>query len=215
MALIRTKNVGLVVLHRPTWLEDLANEHVEGFCVGAPWNSVAVDLGIRVSSCTFVSDVLACAAEKVLAVRGAWAQENPGTLAALVRAHGRAANFMRSVPTATRSARYLPRADQRVAGVVRSLDGRLKVAPQRNNADDAVCASAGPAPRGLIRCTRSCAVAPGSGEPSEHLAAAQAVFRPDVYDMILGASARHCLQVNLDRVGRVTGPPLDPAKVAR
>ena len=102
------EDVRLVVLPPPYMVESLANKHVEGFCVGAPWNSVAVDLGIGFIL-HFVSDILACAAEKVLAVRSTWAQENPGTLAALVRAHGRAATSSRTSPTATRSARYLPR----------------------------------------------------------------------------------------------------------
>jgi two-component system, oxyanion-binding sensor len=87
------EDVRLVVLPPSYMVESLANKHVEGFCVGAPWNSVAVDLGIGFIL-HFVSDILACAAEKVLAVRSTWAQENPHTLAALVRAHGRAASFI-------------------------------------------------------------------------------------------------------------------------
>ncbi len=87
------EDVRLVVLPPPYMVESLANKHVEGFCVGAPWNSVAVDLGIG-HILHFVSDILASAAEKVLAVRSSWAQENPATLAALVRAHARAAEFI-------------------------------------------------------------------------------------------------------------------------
>ena len=40
------EDVRLVVLPPPYMVESLANGHVDGFCVGAPWNSVAVDLGI-------------------------------------------------------------------------------------------------------------------------------------------------------------------------
>ena len=73
------EDVRLVVLPPPYMVESLANKHVEGFCVGAPWNSVAVDLGIGFIL-HFVSDILASAAEKVLAVRSTWAQENAHTL---------------------------------------------------------------------------------------------------------------------------------------
>ncbi len=40
------EDVRLVVLPPPYMVESLQNGHVDGFCVGAPWNSVAVDLGI-------------------------------------------------------------------------------------------------------------------------------------------------------------------------
>jgi NitT/TauT family transport system ATP-binding protein len=39
------EDVQLVVLPPPYMVESLANGHVDGFCVGAPWNAVAVDLG--------------------------------------------------------------------------------------------------------------------------------------------------------------------------
>ena len=37
------EDVRLVVLPPPYMVESLASGHVDGFCVGAPWNSVAVD----------------------------------------------------------------------------------------------------------------------------------------------------------------------------
>jgi NitT/TauT family transport system ATP-binding protein len=62
------EDVRLVVLPPPYMVESLANKHVDGFCVGAPWNSVAVDLGIGFML-HFVSEILARGAEKVLALR--------------------------------------------------------------------------------------------------------------------------------------------------
>ena len=41
------EDVRLVVLPPPYMVESLQNGHVDAFCVGAPWNSVAVDLGDR------------------------------------------------------------------------------------------------------------------------------------------------------------------------
>ena len=60
------EDVRLVVLPPPYMVESLANGHVDAFCVGAPWNSVAVDLGIGFIL-HFVSEILPRAAEKVLA----------------------------------------------------------------------------------------------------------------------------------------------------
>ena len=71
------EDVRLVVLPPPYMVESLANGHVDAFCVGAPWNSVAVDLGIG-HILHFVSEILARAAEKVLAVRAALGRGQSG-----------------------------------------------------------------------------------------------------------------------------------------
>jgi NitT/TauT family transport system ATP-binding protein len=86
------EDVRLVVLPPPYMVESLANKHVDAFCVGAPWNSVAVDLGVGFIL-HLMSEILARAAEKVLAVRASWAQEHPDMLRAGAR-HGRAAAFV-------------------------------------------------------------------------------------------------------------------------
>src|SRR5262245_37931950 len=79
------QDIRLVVLPPPFMVESIANGHVDAFCVGAPWNSVAVDLGIA-HILHFVSEILQRAAEKVLAVRSDWADRNPAILNALIRA---------------------------------------------------------------------------------------------------------------------------------
>src|SRR5581483_3939783 len=87
------EDVQLVVLPPPYMVESLQNKHVDAFCVGAPWNSVAVDLGIG-HILHFVSEILPRAAEKVLGVRARWAEENSDIVSRLVRAHHRAAVFV-------------------------------------------------------------------------------------------------------------------------
>ena len=87
------EDVRLVVLPPPYMVDSLANGHVDAFCVGAPWNSIAVDLGVG-HILHFVSDILVRAAEKVLAIRRDWSEKNPGVVAALVRAHVRAVEFI-------------------------------------------------------------------------------------------------------------------------
>ena len=126
------QDVRLIVLPPPYMVESLANKHVDAFCVGAPWNSVAVDLGIG-HILHFVSEIFQRAAEKVLAVRARWADDNPDVFRRLVRAHGRARpNSSRTRTTATKSQRILSAPDRiGVAPEVirRTLDGRLKVSP--------------------------------------------------------------------------------------
>ncbi len=80
------EDVRLVVLPPPYMVDSLANGHVDGFCVGAPWNSVAVDLGIGVHPALRLGDPRPRHGEAAGSARE-WAGENPDVLARLVRAH--------------------------------------------------------------------------------------------------------------------------------
>src|SRR5437868_7182745 len=100
------EDVRLVVLPPPYMVESLASGHVDCFCVGAPWNSVAVDLGVG-HILHFASDLLVRAAEKVLAARGPWAEKNPDVLAALIRAASRATEFIEQPQNRAETARIL------------------------------------------------------------------------------------------------------------
>ena len=100
------EDVHLVVLPPPYMVDSLANRQVDAFCVGAPWNSIAVDRGIG-HILHFVSDILVRAAEKVLAIRQSWAEKNPEIVAALTRAAFRAAEFIEQPENRTEVARML------------------------------------------------------------------------------------------------------------
>ena len=102
------EDVRLVVLPPPYMVESLANGHVDGFCVGAPWNSVAVDLGIGVIL-HFVSEILPRAAEKVLAFRAAGPRRIPRCWRAWCAPTTAPQTSSRTSPTATRSPRSWPR----------------------------------------------------------------------------------------------------------
>lgn len=125
------EDVRLVVLPPPYMVDSLANGHVDAFCVGAPWNSVAVDLGVG-HILHYVSDILERAAEKVLAVRETWAQKNPEILAKLTRAHGHAADFIENPDNRAEVSRIVG-APERIGDdpelIQRTFDGRLKISP--------------------------------------------------------------------------------------
>ena len=125
------EDVRLVVLPPPYMVDSLANGHVDAFCVGAPWNSVAVDLGVG-HILHFVSDILVRAAEKVLAVRQSWSEKNPDVLAALIRAASHAAEFIEDPGNRAETAHVLARPDRigvDAEVIQRTLDGRLKISP--------------------------------------------------------------------------------------
>lgn len=125
------EDVRLVVLPPPFMVDSLSNGHVDAFCVGAPWNSIAVDLGIG-HILHFASDILVRAAEKVLAVRQTWADKNPDVVAALLRAAEKAAAFIEHAENRPEAARILAQPERigvDAEVIQRTLDGRLKISP--------------------------------------------------------------------------------------
>src|SRR5262249_39461400 len=144
----------------------------------------------------FVSEILTRAAEKVLGVRSSWAGEYPDVLARLVRAHRRAAAFVEQTENHPEIAAILA-APNRIgvsAEVIsRTLDGHMKIAPNGTVRVD---------PRYLL-VGRNGAARPDPAQAAwlyaqmvrwgqaplsnELLAAAKAVFRPDLYDAALDA----------------------------
>jgi NitT/TauT family transport system ATP-binding protein len=211
------EDVRLVVLPPPYMVDSLANGHVDAFCVGAPWNSVAVDLGIG-HILHFVSDILVRAAEKVLAVREVWAQEHGNTLAALVRACHRAAMFIEQEDNRDEAARLLASPERiGVAPEVirRTLDGRLKVSPagtMRSSERYLLVGREDAARPDPVQAAWLYAQMVRWGQTrlsAEALAVARSVFRPDLYDRALGTVARPSHPV-ADGVGAFTGPAFDP-----
>jgi NitT/TauT family transport system ATP-binding protein len=216
------QDVRLIVLPPPYMVESLASKHVDGFCVGAPWNSIAVDLGIG-HILHFVSEILQRAAEKVLAVRARWAQDNPDVFRRLVRAHGRAAAFVEDVNNRDEVARILS-APERI-GVApevirRTLDGRLKVSPDgtyRSSDRYLMVGRAGAARPDPVQAAWLYAQMVRWGQAllsSENLAAAVATFRPDLYDEIIGGDESLSPAEPADRVGAFTGPAFDPKDIS-
>ncbi len=141
------EDVRLVVLPPPYMVDSLANGHVDAFCVGAPWNSVAVDLGIG-HILHFVSDILVRAAEKVLAVRQRWAEEQSRRARCVgPGACQRAAAFIEQPENRAERPRILP-VRTGWASMPRSsavpLDGRLKISPDGKRARERPLSAGGP-----------------------------------------------------------------------
>lgn len=214
------EDVRLVVLPPPYMVDSLANGHVDAFCVGAPWNSVAVDLGVG-HILHFVSDILVRAAEKVLAFRQDWSDKNPDVTAALVRAHDRAAEFIEQPANRAEAARLLAAPDRigvdaEVIG--RTLDGRLKISPDgtmresgryllvgRQGAARPDPAQAAWLYAQMVRWGQT-AISP------EALRTAMAVFRPDLYDAALGRATKPAEA--FEAIGAFAGPAFDANDIA-
>ena len=87
------RDVRLVVVPPPQMVQRLSQGDIYGYCVGEPWNTLAVHEGI---GCIVAAghDVWNNAPEKVLAVSAAWAQRYPATHTALICALVEAARWL-------------------------------------------------------------------------------------------------------------------------
>jgi NitT/TauT family transport system ATP-binding protein len=125
------RDVRLVVLPPPYMADALAKGQLDGFCVGAPWASVAVNEA-RGRILHFGVDLIARCPEKVLAVRTRWAAENARTLQRLVRACARAAAWC-AVPEHRGELAEILAGPERLSiereTIAALLEGRLVVAP--------------------------------------------------------------------------------------
>jgi two-component system, oxyanion-binding sensor len=228
------EDVRLVVLPPPYMVDSLANGHVDGFCVGAPWNSVAVDLGIGIIL-HFVSEILSRAMEKLLAVRADWADSNLDALLRLVRAHRKAADFIEDAANREEVAAILGapnridvagilavpnRADVASEVIGRTLSGRLKVSPDgavRTDGRYLLVGRDGAARPDPVQAAWLYAQMVRWGQAplsAELLAAARAVVRPDIYDAAVPGKATKIPVDPADGIGAFTGPTFDPEDIA-
>jgi len=214
------EDVHMVVLPPPYMVDSLASGQVDAFCVGAPWNSVAVDLGVG-HILHFVSDILVRAAEKVLAVRQNWSEKNPQVLAALIRAASRAAEFIEQPENRAEAARMLARPERIGVDadvILRTLDGRLKISPDgtmRESSRYLLVGREGAARPEPAQAAWLYAQMVRWGQASispEALRIAEGVFRPDLYDAALGLRGE-ADPTAFGSVGAFAGPVFDPADI--
>jgi two-component system, oxyanion-binding sensor len=214
------EDVRLVVLPPPFMVDSLANGQVDGFCVGAPWNSIAVDRGVG-HILHFVSDILVRAAEKVLAIRQSWSKRNPEIVAGLIRAAFRAAEFIEQPQNRPEVARILSQPERIGVDaeiILRTLDGRLKISPDgtiRESNRYLLIAREGVSRPDPVQAAWLYAQMVRWGQSSltpEALKTAMAVFRPDLYDAALGGQAIAAEPTGA--VGAFAGPAFDASDIA-
>jgi two-component system, oxyanion-binding sensor len=207
------EDVRMVVLPPPYMVDSLASGQVDAFCVGAPWNSVAVDLGVG-HILHFVSDILVRAAEKVLAVRQTWSEKNPDVLAALIRAAARAAEFIEQPENRTEVTKILSQPERigvDAEVIQRTLAGRLKISPDgtmRESGRYLLVGREDAARPDPVQAAWLFAQMVRWGQTSysaEALSAAMGVFRPDLYDAALG-NGRKAAEAS-GTIGAFAGPP--------
>jgi NitT/TauT family transport system ATP-binding protein/nitrate/nitrite transport system substrate-binding protein len=101
-------DVNLIVVPPPLLAESLKAGRVDGFCVGQPWNSVAVTEGHGVIVAT-KNQLWPMSPEKVLGARESWAAENAALLNDVMRALTLAGQWLDSPENRQEAARILAR----------------------------------------------------------------------------------------------------------
>ena len=189
------RDVRLVVIPPPLLVDALRAGQVDGYCVGEPWNSLAVTAGVG-SIITPTSAIWHLSPEKVLACRADWAERNLQRLSALLRAMYRASQWCERAENHAELATIL--AEPRYVGVAAEilrlgLSGDLLIEP-----------NLAPVPtRDFLVFARHHATFPWVHHAAwfysqmvrwnqiehsdEHARAANATYRPDIYRSALGS----------------------------
>jgi NitT/TauT family transport system ATP-binding protein len=131
------RDVRLVSIPPPLMVESLAAGLVDGFCVGEPWNSLAVAQGLGAIVAT-QSQLFPGVAEKVLAVRAVFADEAE-PLTRLLRALDAAAAWVDDPAHHAALAAYLARPEYLGVPpplIETALGGRLRLASSSAGADE-------------------------------------------------------------------------------
>lgn len=207
------QDLRLVVLPPPFMVENLAKGHVDGFCVGAPWNAVAAEAGLGVvlhPGCAIFNP----SPEKTLAFRADSVMLDPAPLGALIRACLKGADFVTNEENHEEVAALLSRPDRvgvdaqailrtlrgaPVVGAVRSRD-YLIFGDRRSGRPDTYQASWIFAQ--MVRW-RQARLSP------ELLRLAHGVYEPLHFDRAIGASN---LQAN-EKIATFNGAEFDAANI--
>lgn len=131
-------DVRIVVVPPPLMADALQSGSIDGFCVGEPWNSVAVDAGVG-EIITLTSSIWRFGPEKVLGMRQQWAEKYPEALASLLRALYRASVWADNPANHVTLSEILarPRYLNMPAEVIeRALSGKLTINPSGNQLQD-------------------------------------------------------------------------------
>jgi ABC-type nitrate/sulfonate/bicarbonate transport system substrate-binding protein len=211
------RDIQLVVLPPPYMADALAKGQLHGFCVGAPWASVAVAQG-HGHILHFGVDLVARCPEKVLAVRSTWAVANARTLQRLMRACARAAAWCALPENRPELAQILARPERLAIDpetIARILEGRLIVSPNGETRAHGRFflldgfAALRPDPRHALWLYAQMVRWRQVAHSAEAMAAAARVYRPDLFDAALTASGGAAA----DGVGAFGGPLFDADNV--
>ena len=187
------KDVQFVVVPPPYMTASLSGGLIDGYCVGDPWNSRAVEAGVG-CIVAFGAELVERAPDKILAMRRKWADENPLVLEKLLRAMQGAAAWCANATNHANLADILAQGQYlNVASrtIMRGLTGNMAVTPTetRRQPDFLNLGGAGinrPDSRQALWIYAELAHLLEMKPNREQAAAAAAVYRSDLFDRAAG-----------------------------
>ncbi|MBN2871939.1 MAG: ABC transporter substrate-binding protein [Halothiobacillaceae bacterium] len=123
------RDVRIVVIPPPQMVANLDQGHIDGFCVGEPWNTLAVQEGVGHIAITGY-EIWNNSPEKVLGVTRDWAAAHPQTLKALMAALYEACAWLDEPAHRLEAARLIAEAhviDVPEEAIAPALAGRLRM----------------------------------------------------------------------------------------
>jgi ABC-type nitrate/sulfonate/bicarbonate transport system substrate-binding protein len=189
------RDVRLVVVPPPMLVEALRTGQVDGFCVGEPWSSLAVDAGLG-TIVAIASDIWAQPPEKVLGMRLDFLEQHPELARALVRAVVDAARWVAAPANREELVRLL--SHTRYVGapeplLAAALDGRIVPMsgaaplhrPEFILLDESATVPRREHAQWICSCIERWGQAPASADA---VGSALQSFRPDLYaDVVAGS----------------------------
>lgn len=203
------RDVRLVVIPPPLLVDAMREGQIDGFCVGEPWNSLAVSVGVGCIALPTTA-IWRLSPEKVLGCRLEWTQRHPDRLQALVRALYQAALWCERPENHVELSRLL--AEPRFVGapaetLLRGLSNRLYLQPDgeaqqlRDFYLPASQAATFPwVSHALWFYSQMVRWGQVAFDP-EHVAQVRATYRPDLYRLALAKTAANIPSVDAKTEG--------------
>lgn len=205
-------DVSIAVVPPPLMPEAMQAGHLDGYCVGEPWNTAAVVRGIGVIVTSKI-EIWKDSPEKVLGVRESWADTHRDELQALLRAFDRSARWCAKPDNATALASLLSLPaylSQPVEIILPALTGSLQIGGAQRSVPGFLSFDA---PRSTLPEPAHAAwfyaqmVRWGQAELSkQNLARAMTCYRPEIYAETIGARYRQRNDIGGFFDGRIFDP---------
>lgn len=103
---VNPKDVDIVIIPPANMVMAMATGEIDGYCVGGPWNTMAVRQKVGFTGVTSL-DIWPGTPEKVLGLLESWQELNPNTVQALIMALQEACEWLEVIPNRFEAARLL------------------------------------------------------------------------------------------------------------
>jgi len=202
-------DVQFVVVPPPFTTQSLSNGLIDGYCVGDPWNSRAVEAGVGCIA-AFGADICERGPDKILAMRGKWAGENEDTVMRLLRAMKAAAAWCAEEGNYQNLADLLSQAqfiNVAPRTIMHGLTGKMAVSLTETRSNPNFINLGRfeinrPDPRQALWIYAELMHVLGTPVRADQAQLAEAVYRCDLFDAALGPPD----SIPLDPVGLKNGP---------